>query len=123
MKRPTNERAPLARVARASVTTLLARWMLPMALVAPGAPALESVEPLGSSQLAAESQEREERFEEHFDSEELPPSTGHHNLMPGQKPASTVTAPPSGYDAKHLNRLWSRFRGAKVNTKVEKRHK
>jgi hypothetical protein len=110
-------------MARVSVATALARWLLPAALVALGAPAPEPVAPFGRGQLAAESQERDERFEEHFDSEELPPSSAQRKLMPGQKPGSTVTAPPSGYDAKHLNRSWSRFRGAKPSTKAEKRHK
>jgi len=43
--------------------------------------------------------------------------------MPGQRPGTSVTGSPSGYDAKHLNRLWGRFHGAKKDTKAEKTHK
>ena len=114
------KRPPTERFARANVTTALA--LLPMTLLAPGAPLPEVVQPFARVQLAAESREAEERFEQHFDSEELP-SSAHPGLNSGQKRSSSVTAPPSGYDAKHLNRLWSRFHGAKVNTKAGKRHK
>ena len=48
------------------------------------------------------------------------PTDSHRKLMPGQKPGTNVTGVPSGYDAKHLNRLWGRFNGAKTNAKATK---
>lgn len=93
-----------------------------MTLLAPGAPVPEPVQPFARVQVAAESGDAEERFEQHFDAEELPPSASK-GLNPGQKRGSSVTAPPSGYDAKHLNRVWSRFHGAKAKPKVGKGHK
>lgn len=55
------------------------------------------------------------------DSDELPP-VPHRAVMPGQKPSGNVTASPTGYSAKHLNRLWGRFTGTKQNTKEDKPH-
>lgn len=62
-------------------------------------------------------------FGQDSDSDEVPAPGSHHSAVPGGRAATNVTASPNGYDAKHLNRLWGRFRGAKPNTKVEKRHK
>ncbi|HVO25272.1 MAG TPA: hypothetical protein VMW56_16755 [Candidatus Margulisiibacteriota bacterium] len=56
------------------------------------------------------------------DLDEFPSSPGR-KLAPGEKPGSKVTSSPSGYDAKHLNRLWGRFHGARADTKGEKTHK
>ena len=85
----------------------------------------------GWVQLAAErmpsSTGRDMRHEDSDqDVDELPPLP-RRNLMPGQKlgekSGTGVTSSPAGYDAKHLNRLWGRFHGAKSNTKGEKTHK
>lgn len=51
------------------------------------------------------------------------PASRHRQLMPGQTRGSNVSGSPTGYDAKHLNRLWGRFHGAKSDTKTEKVHK
>jgi hypothetical protein len=72
--------------------------------------------------VAAEWQ-REERSGDDFESDDAPPPSANRMLMPGQKPSRSVTSPPNGYDAKHLNRVWGRFRGAKVSPKAEKQHK
>lgn len=122
VKSQSAERRALARVAQANVVIALASWLVVTTLSQTGAHALEILQPLGNVQLAAEWQ-REERFGEDFESNEAPPASAHRKLMPGQKSSSTVTAPPNGYDAKHLNRIWGRFRGAKVNPKAEKQHK
>jgi hypothetical protein len=61
------------------------------------------------------------RVDNDLDSDELPP-VPHKGLMPGQRPGVNVTSSPTGYDAKHLNRLWGRFPGAKAPAKEAKQH-
>jgi len=96
-------------------------------IVWPGLPIATVPLESGWVQLAAErmpsSTSRDMRRDDSDqDSDELP-SSPHPKLMPGQKSNTSVTGSPNGYDAKHLNRLWGRFRGAKTNTKGEKTHK
>jgi len=122
VKSHSAERCAPAHVAHRNVATALASWLILTTLLRAGAPALEPLEPLGGIQLAAEWQ-REERSGDDFESDDAPPPGAHRTLMPGQKPGRSVTAPPNGYDAKHLNRVWGRFRGAKGNPKAEKQHK
>jgi hypothetical protein len=81
----------------------------------------------GRVQLAAErmpsSTSRDMRHEDSDQDLDELPSSPHRKLMPGQKAGTRVTSSPSGYDAKHLNRLWGRLHGAKSETKGEKTHK
>jgi hypothetical protein len=79
-----------------------------------------SLAPEGLLQLAGDmhsphmSSAERRRIDNDLDSSELS-SAPHTNLMPGQKARASVTSPSAGYDAKHLNRLWGRFTGAKAN--------
>ena len=88
------------------------------------------LEPAAGVQLAAEWQRpsetsadrrRMKQSDQDLDVDELP-STSSRNLMPGQKAGSKATSSSSGYDAKHLNRLWGRFSGAKQSAKGQKAH-
>jgi hypothetical protein len=85
--------------------------------------------PLASAgvQLAAErlpaSTSRDMRFNDSDQDLDEFPSSPHRQLIPGQNRGTSVTGSPNGYDAKHLNRLWGRFHGAKSNSKGEKTHK
>jgi len=73
------------------------------------------------SETSAEKRRRQ-TLDQDMDLDELP-TDSHRKLMPGQKPGTNLTGAPSGYDAKHLNRLWGRFSGAKTNAKADKVHK
>jgi len=55
------------------------------------------------------------------DSDELPIES-HKKRMPGERAGASVTSSPTGYDAKHLSRLWGRFTGVKVNPKEARQH-
>ena len=88
------------------------------------------LEPAGGFQLAAERQRPSEtsadrrrmrESDQDLDVDQLP-STSSRKLMPGQKAGAGMTNSPGGYDAKHLNRLWGRFYGAKPNAKGQKAH-
>lgn len=84
-----------------------------------------TIEPAAGIQLAAE---REDRLraghgDPDVDTDEYRAPKASRQIMPGRKPGTNVTAPPNGYDAKHINRLWGRFNGAKTNTKAEKTYK
>jgi hypothetical protein len=63
------------------------------------------------------------RLESDSDDDDSWPSRSHQRAGKGQNPRVDVIAPPGGYQAKRLNRLWGRFRGAKRNEKAEKRRK
>jgi hypothetical protein len=100
---------------------------LALCLVLLGAPMPPANTPnsprLGASvQFAAESRPpKEQQSGQDLDSDESWPSSPHQrSLGTGQRRAVGVTSPPSGYDAKRLNRLWGRFRGAKSDTRAEK---
>lgn len=66
---------------------------------------------------------RQQHPDQDVDSDEYLPPSSDRKVGMGRKPGINVTAAPNGYDAKHLNRLWGRFNGAKTNTKAEKTHK
>jgi hypothetical protein len=114
------KRSEPVHVARTTVAIAMAWRLVLMALLATAAQTVEPLGPSGRMQLAGELRRDEQPFGEDLDRDEWEPPSSHRKLMPGQKPGTTVTAPPHGYDARRLNRLWGRFRGARGNAKTEK---
>ena len=85
------------------------------------------LEPDGFVQLASDMRplhmtNAEKRHVDNDSDSDEAPSPSHKSLMPGQRPSTNVTSSPAGYDAKHLNRLWGRFTGARANPKEAKQH-
>jgi hypothetical protein len=92
----------------------------------------QTIGPAAGIQLAAEGivaaapgadRQRAGHGDPDVDTDEYRAPKASHQAMPGRKAGTNVTAPPNGYDAKHINRLWGRFNGAKTNTKAEKTYK
>jgi hypothetical protein len=62
---------------------------------------------------------REFESDQDLEPDESPPGS-HRGPASARQTGTNFTTPPGGYDAKHLNRLWGRFVGARTSEKGEK---